>query len=427
MTRCVRGTIGWFKISLVALLTVVASLVASPPAHAGMNDAVQLLTRNVGWQESSGRLFWTNNGGATWIDISPKIPSVVHGSHGEQELQEITSVFFLNTHVGWTLYSHPDFPDASFTLAYTTDSGRNWTIWPLQLPSWKMRLPIAPGASIAFADRLNGWMEAQPPHSSASRSGVLLMTADGGRTWKFAPTNPGSPGPRYLGVGGAILVRSPKEVWLAGGVSRQDLYVTRDGAKSWRKISLPAPSGLYPARIPTYGLPIFKNKKDGYEVVTYATLNYGPGSPGNGGYGRSAAVLFVTKDGGRTWKADRIVTNLTRASPGQMVTSTVTGDEWILGFTRPLNRNQPLAIFAPLLLKVGPGQRIKASGEIASANWGLLGLSFVNPMVGLTVGGGAEPRLTTDGGASWRRSSPFPKLHFHIVTASPPTTERPAP
>lgn len=366
----------------------------------------------------SGRLFWTKDGGAHWTDISPPIPHQVRASHGEYEVEALKSVFFLNTQVGWALYSHPDSPDARFKLAFTTDSGRDWTIWSLHLPRWRLRLSIAPGAQIAFANRLDGWMEAQPPHGSAVRPGVLLTTADGGRTWKFAPSNPGSPGPRYLGVGGGILVRSPREVWLAGGVSSQDLYVTRDGAKSWQKISLPAPSGLYPARIPSYDLPIFTNEEDGYEAVTYATLNYGPGAPGNGNYGRSAAVLFVTKDGGRTWKPNRIVTNLPVVSPGYPFASTVVGNEWILVFNRPVGPDGPFRKTRPLLLKVGPGQRIKASSEIASAYFAGPGLSFVTPAVGLVRG-----KITDDGGATWRRASPFPKLHFHIFTTNPEPTE----
>ena len=105
--------------------------------------------------------------------------------------------------------------------------------------------------------------------------------------------------------------------WMVGGGGGdEELYVTRDGAKTWQSIELepPAeteemrehmarlqlfersfhPSGRATPRYSSgasYDLPTFKDPKHGYVSVTY---------PG-------VTVLFATDDGGVTWKPDRVV------------------------------------------------------------------------------------------------------------------------
>ena len=94
---------------------------------------------------------------------------------------------------------------------------------------------------------------------------------------------------------GPVVLLTPEEGWMVGGEHDDDLHVTRDGAKSWQTISLPAPKEISPAKFSTADVPVFEDSKHGFVAVTYA-----------GGH-QSAAVLFATDDGGRSWKPDRVL------------------------------------------------------------------------------------------------------------------------
>src|SRR5439155_174634 len=134
---------------------------------------------------------------------------------------------------------------------------------------------------------------------------------DGGRTWTRV-LNPGN--------AGSFVVVTPDEVWQAGGVNDDSLYVTRDGAKSWHTVSLPAPKEAAPASIATYDLPIFLDSQHGFEAVTYGVVPRA----------QAVAVLFKTDDGGSTWNPDRILTDLGETSMGDKVASASANSTWII-------------------------------------------------------------------------------------------------
>ena len=145
----------------------------------------------------------------------------------------------------------------------------------------------------------HGWMilNSARATTSAFRAGALLVTSDGGRNWR--DTHDDDPG----GQGPVVLLTS-EEGWMAGGEHDEDLYVTRDGAKSWQTISLPAPKELSSAKFSTADVPVFEDSKHGFVAVTYTEGH------------QSGAVLFTTDDGGRSWKPDRILSGLEETSEG---------------------------------------------------------------------------------------------------------------
>ena len=344
---------------------------------------MKLIAPGVGWAMATGsRLLWTENGGTDWRDITPP-------------LEGIADIFFIDTHKGWATSKRngsPPSDELQLDLASTTDRAR-WSVThvTLSLKDYELSRDDVSGykaGPISFVDPLHGWMgvqvEGQSMHNWWS---FLLVTSDGGRTWHRAPRAPLLEDPEMLLV-------TPTYGWMVGDqdVPREKLYFTRDGAKSWKEVSLGAPKEILPADQPTYDLPVFEDSKHGFEAVTYT---------GGGGV-KSAAVLFATVDSGLTWNPDRILKNLEPGSVGETMQSAVTGSTWVTAAV--LNHH-------PMLSTLGPGATIDANipaGTRLSGYFQASQLSFATPTQGwvLTVYG--KLQSTNDGGTTWTDITPEP-------------------
>jgi len=345
----------------------------------------KLLTSGTGWVSTGNRLLLTTDNGAHWKEISPPNPN-----H-----DEYASVFFHDTDTGWVLFPHSDnFEDWTFTVSSTFDGGATWTT--ANLPEWKYdrergERGLVDHGTIAFADRLHGWLSLDIEGNTLFAASTLLSSSDGGRTWNWAKDGPDA---RIV----AILAHTDQDVWIAaesGGASELD--VSHNGGDSFHKVALPAPKEIAPAKYPTYDLPVFTDGLNGYEPVTY--------SGGNGD--KSAAVLFSTADGGRTWKQDRILSNLAESSVGQIASSTVVGSAWIHSFAPRGSQ--------PALMKLLPmsGNTDGANSSINSYN---CGLSFHSQLEGWANCSG-NLSSTIDGGASWTTITPRAKNS--VLTTDP--------
>ena len=260
--------------------------------------AMKMLAPGKGWAMTDHGLFWTVNGGRDWKDITPR------STLGPDA--QIKDIFFLDARHGWVLFAKYDEPEPKFDLARTDNTGATWSVSRVHVDQGN----LAADGQIRFADPLHGGMVLNASTSSAIHAGSLFLTSDGGRTWRNSPDDPGGQGP--------ILPVTPKEGWLVGNGQDDDLHVTWDGAKTWQTVSLPAPKEIYPAIDPTADVPVFEDEKHGFVAVTYS---------GSNGV-KSAAVLFATVDGGHSWAADRVLTNLEEGSRGEL-RSTVADSIWI--------------------------------------------------------------------------------------------------
>jgi len=356
----------------------------------------KLLTSGTGWVSTGNRLLLTTDNGAHWKDISPPNPNHDH----------YASVFFHDSDSGWVLFSHlvqdgePAASDASFSdwklnLSFTLDGGATWATG--NLPEWHGDRGLSDQGVVAFADKLHGWMSLGVDGNTMTAGSALLLTSDGGRTWEWAKA--GSDGRIE-----EILALTEKEVWVVstpeGG---SELTVSHDGANSFQEITLPAPKEIAPAEHPTYDRPVFTDGLNGYDAVSYS-----------GGYGsRSAAVLFRTTDGGRTWKPDRILSNLVEQ---ETVNSTVVGSTWILPFA-------PQGV-QPALVKLRPNDRIAAATHKSSGDFSNCELSFVTLDVGWMNCSGNLSSII-DGGAT--ATSITPRARNGVLTTDPVTPNQSIP
>jgi photosystem II stability/assembly factor-like uncharacterized protein len=391
---------------IAAFILVAANIALRQPCAAGSplsrtaNGQIEFLTSRAGWRISAHRLLWTTNGGVDWKDITPPFPRWRTTSTGDYRQGELTDTFFLDEQVGWALFSYYDEPQPHIDTAFTVNAGQSWTITDVNLPPWEPRYaPIVAAKQLAFSDRLHGWMMLSRQSSLAFRLGALMVTSDGGKTWRSAPNSPG--------ILGSIVLLSPDTGWLVGGPADAELYITRDGTKTWQRLSLPTPPSIGAFTWTAYDLPIFLDEKHAFVAVTYAAQ-----------FKKSAAVLFATSDGGITWRADRILTNLPETTGGKKVASTIADSTWIIAF----ESSNAGGVSPPMLLSLRSGESVRASDDIAlhySFAWP--SLSFITPIRGWIVSMRAGLLLTDDGGRTWQRPG---RTNLRLGTGSgAPTSE----
>lgn len=241
-----------------------------------------------------GSLYRTSDGGRHWVIASNSVVDA-SGCVGTAPIS------FASTTTGWIGGCHNGATTVQFLVTY--DGGKTWALQVFEPKT------CCTGALPVFFDPTHGWF-------FDSNSGVLLVTSDGGRTWSKGSLPPITYRTCYFGpvigqlgsgVGDApppgpqqcpdesitgLTFLSPADGWavLVKPVSANSFvwYVERttDGGRTWRIVSrtLPVPN---PASQPGQLL----------EFVNTSMGFLWDGGPD----------LLVTADGGRTWKAVKIV------------------------------------------------------------------------------------------------------------------------
>ena len=222
----------------------------------------------------------------------------------------------------------------------------------------------------------------------------LLVTSDGGRSWKQARHAPSL-------ADADLLLVTANEGWLFG-LSEDSpfkvLSVTRDGANSWQTVTLEAPKEIASANCSVMDLPTFEDARHGFLHVNCLT-----GEPPES---KLAMVLFATEDGGRTWRKNRMITNLDYDAREQYGLSIVVGSDWI--FATFGGRH-------PDLFKVGAGATINIGANASDPGPPYSRadeVSFATPAQGWAIVGNGVLMSTTDGGATWTTLTPGPQPHI---------------
>jgi photosystem II stability/assembly factor-like uncharacterized protein len=380
--------------------------------QAGRIESMKLLTPDVGWAATNKKLFWTTDGGASWKDITPKL---------NHKRQMVSSVFFLDASTGWVLLSCGDgrdlvVDDGCFELASTADAGGE----KISVPFSEQQLEDGGGFSgrswLEFVDSQHGWEILRIATGSGPPSaGEMLRTVDGGRTWVTTKDLPTPDRFHFI---------NPKDGWLAGG-DEGDLFATHDSGDSWQRVLLPDPTNLGPHANENYDLPLFENERRGFVAAQYSV---GPSE----GPSQSALVLFISDDGGRIWRQDRIMSGLPTINHSVIDDSTLfAAHSELLREPRIAGQGQCTATRTILsLYVVGPDRSPASSKTSLAVDGALTQLSFKGRERGW---GNVSGRLfgTTDGGKAWTeitpdRAPPGPPPACATLKASPAQIKREA-
>jgi photosystem II stability/assembly factor-like uncharacterized protein len=363
------------RVSIVAVAAVLALLFVS---GAAAQSAMKLLTSQTGWVLMRGHLYWTTDGGSDWADITPPLARVASPAGNPDT---IVSVFFLDTSNGWAALKHGGTSTGEwhFDLASTSDAGSTWSVTPVVVPNWNPNAEtLGGGGGVDFIDPTHGWMNLSLVSSTNFDLGLLLSTADGGRTWQ---TVPGAPR-----IDAQVRFVTPRDGWLAGGPGGQDLYATHDAGATWTRVVLRTPVQTGAAIYPAYRLPVFADAAHGAVMVSYS----GGAGPGY------ALALFATRDGGRAWSQVTAVPNLSLAE----ITAVAAADSELLTAEVSGRTNLVLTAFS------GGGEGRRTTGAIPSNPGAVTQLSFRSPQRGWALAGWLYS--TTDGGETWTDITPAP-------------------
>jgi hypothetical protein len=361
--------------------------------------AMGLLSSGEGWATQGNRLFWTQDDGASWREITPggaaggEILGVSFldsksTQHGAGLAPEITGPAPESTAPGWLVQRRASSNgQAGVHLLRTADGGETWEAVALLL-SPEESLSVT-AATPEFLDARNGWIALKLQSGSNFSLGRLFATQDGGRTWQE----------RSLPLGEPVRFLDPLRGWVAGGPAGDQLFQTLDGGLTWNQLDLPVPEPESGSVAKFFGLPEFSDRQTGLLPVTVA------GEQG------SSLVLFKTSDGGRTWALNRTVETGTAIPPASAPRFSLAEDlSW-----------RAAAPGGSSLIGAAPGQRaFTIQGDGISGN--IIALDFSSDASGWVVvqegtcSGAKLPasagslscelttRLmaTTDGGLTWR-------------------------
>jgi hypothetical protein len=359
------------------------SAAGSPAVRPGFSapvDALDLLTPDEGWVLAGGRLFWTHDGGQTWLDITPPAPAVA------QPFQpaSIAAASFPDPRTGFVVSVEPDATGSPvYALARTADGGATWQWKPLPLfaPGDPAALPGR--VSLQFVDARTGWLAVKRATSANFSLGTLFHTDDGGVTWARLELPTGEP----------VWFLDVDRGWTAGGAAGDELYRSVDGGRRWEDrthlTGLSNLSGLLQ-------VPAFSDPLHGLLAVVAGA------EPG------SRVEFYITEDGGGSWRPLGGQTGPADPSPGVPVPIAALGPgRWLAA----------LPGSAALLRLDERGERAVVSRDPALA--GLRALDMAGSRTGwaLAEEGRCDPECrrnvrllrTADGGRTWVVLDPLPR------------------
>jgi photosystem II stability/assembly factor-like uncharacterized protein len=374
-------------------------LLASCAAAVANNPGMHLIAPEKGWARGSdGRLYWTNDNGAHWTDISPDVTG------------HMTDIFFLDGSHGWVVFTDASAEASlfSFEVARTSDSGKTWVISEMNVPSQRED-ELDGECWLDFVNAQHGWVVLRARSSAAFSWGFLLNTDDSGKSWTELPQVP---------TAGRPVFATLQDGWISGNGGPKGLYSTHDGGKTWQEVGPPLdklPSTL--ASNPSYRDVNFKDAEHGFVLTYLSPANDAEESKG------TALVLYTTEDGGRTWNADRILTDRgasskTGAALSRLVASSVIPESGGAGWTLVVafnDRKHPSQITLMTVREeeasTNTATRVSRDDVLRREGDDVAELSFATSTQGWARTSLGDILLTVDGGASWKDISPVAVRH----------------
>ncbi len=177
----------------------------------------QLVAEGQGWVQIAGQIFWTNNNGANWTEITPQLNG------------QVISLTFLNSQTGFLVSQELTLQQEMRYWLYTTlDQGSTWS--REEIVSLPIRDPLAIAAKVSafFLDDQTGWIVFKQATSSNFNIGAIYHTNDGGQTWQTSPAPLGEP----------VTFRNPQLGFISRWRSCSEHFPDPDGGSTWTQTPL---------------------------------------------------------------------------------------------------------------------------------------------------------------------------------------------
>jgi photosystem II stability/assembly factor-like uncharacterized protein len=258
-----------------------------------------MLDKTHGWALTQSAILNTVDGGLHWQNVTP----------ANAKLNSMSTGVFLNAQNAWIVT--PQGVQKSISLLQNTDGGKNWQSSTIQAPE------IVSTAMLHFLNASNGWLQVLGEPGSVGKSGLggrplfIFQTTDGGQRWKQLA----SPNPKDIPDPSGISFSDMQTGWEAGdnptasmsgtiNNAQPLLVVTHDGGKTWKSQPLPVLRGVGKSDMVSTRPPVFFGKNGLLPVVDQIVPPRDSKSkPGIG------LNLYMTQNGGQTWTPTKLVTN----------------------------------------------------------------------------------------------------------------------
>lgn len=283
--------------SLILVLTAAHHSNSKAPNRvsnqSGVVSSIQMIDAEVGWAVAdTGHIVRTTDGGVHWKNVTPRYPPA--------PAQPGVVTDFLTASSAWVAVSGADV--TTTVIFRTSDAGQTWQETSIQ---------TSLAAQITFVTSRDGWILSKHAVSENAETVEIFRTTDGGNTWvrvssAFASSND-TPSPGHLPFSGSksgLSFLNATTGWVTGRVPVDGnilLYRTRDAGLTWDPQSLQLSPGEASSQLALMP-PQFFGTAEGILPVSF--------DMGNG----ANLDLYVTHDGGTTWK---------RASPLTAAVTTV--------------------------------------------------------------------------------------------------------